>query len=298
VRGGKYDAVVCHSPWSQAMFGGVAPRVRVPAVFWLHEAVEGKFWLERWAMRNRPSFCIANSHYSKSTLGFLYRDIPSEVVYCPVDFAPVRLDESERAELRRELGASAETALVVQTSRMQPLKGQKRLLRALARLPADARVLCLQIGGPQRPEEEAYFEELQTEARELGVTGRVRFLGQRADVLRLLAAADIYCQPNFGVDSFGLAFIEALAAGLPVVASDLGGPREIVTPDVGFLVGDDGALTDALERLIGDPELRRRLGAHGPERAKALCDPKARLSDMARVLAGAARQARSAEAAA
>ena len=53
-----------------------------------------------------------------------------------------------------------------------------------------------------------------------------------------------------------------------------------------------------LERLIGDSELRRRLGSHGPERAKALCDPRARLSDMARVLADAAREARSAEAAA
>jgi glycosyltransferase involved in cell wall biosynthesis len=283
-RDRSYDAIVCHSPWAQAVFGQVPAGSGVPGVFWLHEAVQGRHWLERWARRTHPTFCVANSHYSKSTLSLIFRDTPARVIYCPVAFRADPLSVPERASLRREFGADDATVIIVQTSRMQPLKGQKRLLRALARLRSDNPWLCLQVGGPQRPEERAYFEDLRVEARELGIAERVHFLGERTDVPRLFAASDVYCQPNNRPDSFGIALIEALAAGLPVVTADIGGPREIVSPDVGFLVGEDRALADTLERLIGDADLRRSLGARGPLRAKELCDPALRLPEIARVL--------------
>ena len=69
-----------------------------------------------------------------------------------------------------------------------------------------------------------------------GLAERVRFLGERADVPDLLGAADIHCQPNSSPEPFGLAFVEALHAALPVVTSDAGGAREIVTPACGVLV--------------------------------------------------------------
>ncbi len=92
---------------------------------------------------------------------------------------------------------------------------------------------------------------------------------------RLLAAADLYCQPNLGPEPFGIAFVEALYAGLPVVSTRLGGAAEIVNEDCGVLVepGDAAALAAALGRLIDDPSARARLGATGPERARMLCDP-------------------------
>jgi glycosyltransferase involved in cell wall biosynthesis len=157
----------------------------------------------------------------------------------------------------------------------------------MAQLPKNPQVLCVEVGGPQRPEEQRYFDELHALAEKLGISERVRFLGQRNDVPRLLASADVYCQPNNRPDSFGIVFIEALSAGLPVVTADIGGPREIVTPDVGFLVGDDASLVGALERLAGSPELRRTLGIRGPERARELCDPSRCLPEIHRVLAEA-----------
>src|SRR6185295_2271122 len=126
-------------------------------------------------------------------------------------------------------------------------------------------------------------------ARALGVTSRVRFLGQRADMPRIFAACDIHCQANAEPEPFGMVFIEALLAGLPSVTFDCGGAREIVTPDTGFLVPDEATLASALERLVTEPELRQKLGSRGPARAKLLCDPAARLGELARVFQRVAR---------
>src|SRR5262249_41027519 len=129
--------------------------------------------------------------------------------------------------------------------------------------------------GAQRPEEEHCLGDLIGRCRELGIAERVRFLGQRTDVPHLLAAADLHCQPNTGPEPFGIAFVEALYAGLPVVTTALGGALEIVDESCGILVPpDDGAaLQGVLRGLPADPERRRALGQGGPARAMTLCDP-------------------------
>ena len=91
------------------------------------------------------------------------------------------------------------------------------------------------VGGAQRPEEQEYMREIQEKAIQLGIGERVRFLGQRSDVPSLLAAADIFSQPNLGAEPFGIVFIEALAAGLPVVTTAMGGPQEIIDESCGFV---------------------------------------------------------------
>ena len=93
--------------------------------------------------------------------------------------------------------------------------------------------VCWTAGGAQRPAEAAYLAELRQTAARLGIAERVRFLGQRTDVPHLLAAADVHCQPNTGPEPFGLAFVEALAAGRPVVTTALGGALEIVDETCG-----------------------------------------------------------------
>jgi glycosyltransferase involved in cell wall biosynthesis len=142
------------------------------------------------------------------------------------------------------------------------------------------------VGGAQRAHEARYLEALRAEAVALGIGSRVNFLGQRGDVARLLAAADIQCQPNTGPEPFGITFIEALYAGLPVVTTAIGGALEIVDGSCGILIepNDPAALAEALGRLIEDRELRARLGAAGPARATALCDPRAQLQALARAL--------------
>jgi glycosyltransferase involved in cell wall biosynthesis len=281
-----FDVVVTHSPWDHAMFGGVARRSSAFAVLWLHDAVTGRHWLERWAALHRPLFAIANSHYTRDTLPRLFRNLPSAVHRYPVAAPVSDREASQRAAIRKELGATDDTVIVIQASRMQAWKGQPRLLRGLARVDRARPWLCVQVGGAQRPSEVAYAEEVKALAVSLGIADRVRFLGQRSDVRELLAAADIFCQPNAGPEPFGIVFVEALHAGLPVVTSNVGGAREIVTPDVGYLVEDDRALADALDLLIRDQALRQRLGAAGPARARALCDPSQQVTALEELLSG------------
>jgi glycosyltransferase involved in cell wall biosynthesis len=280
----KFDVVVCHSVWSHAMFGHVPRALGVPVVFYLHDLVRPRHWLERWASLHPPPWSIANSEFTRSSLGQLFAERDSSVVRYPIESRQVTLSNAERLAVRDDLGASPETVLIAHVSRMQPWKGHPRLLRALSRMAPAAPWLCLVIGGAQRAEEHRYREQLEAQARALGVTSRVSFLGQRDDVPRLLAASDIHCQANAEPEPFGIVFVEALLAGLPVVTFAEGGPCEIVTEDVGCLVGDDAALADELERLVDDPRRRRRLGAAGPARAQELCDPGSRLAELAEAL--------------
>src|SRR5262249_41027601 len=141
-------------------------------------------------------------------------------------------------------------------------------------------------GAAQRPRERVYLGELKAQARTLGIADRVKFLGHRTDVPRLLAAADIHCQPNLRPESFGLAFVEAMDARLPVVSTWIGAAAEIVDPSCGLLVPPDDppSLAEALATLIDYPEFRRRLGASGPARARTLCDPAAAMERLEALL--------------
>jgi glycosyltransferase involved in cell wall biosynthesis len=169
---------------------------------------------------------------------------------------------------------------------MEEWKGHRLHLNALARLAGVPEWTCWIVGGAQRPHEARYLETLRAQAAALGIGPRVNFLGQRGDVARLLAAADIHCQPNTGPEPFGITFIEALYAGLPVVTTSIGGALEIVDGSCGIPIepDDPAALTTALRRLIEDRELRACLGAAGPARATALCEPRAQMRALARAL--------------
>nr|BDT31509.1 glycosyltransferase [Myxococcus sp. MH1] len=275
LRTGGYAVVVCHAAWPQAVFGPVARAAGVPLVFYQHDALTGAHWVERWAGVTSPDLVLANSAYSARSLGSVYPRAPHRVRH-PLVQAPARVPEpSERAALRAELGASDDDVVILQACRMEAWKGHRLLLEALGRM-REARGWRLWVaGGAQREEESRYLEGLVAQTRALGLDGRVRFLGQRADVPRLMRAADVHCQPNTSPEPFGLAFVEALQAGLPVVTTAQGGPLEIVDETCGRLVAPEaGALSSALLRLVVDAEARRKLGAGGPARAAALCAPE------------------------
>jgi glycosyltransferase involved in cell wall biosynthesis len=189
--------------------------------------------------------------------------------------------------LRAELDTPRDAVVIIQVSRMQPLKGQRMHLEALGKLRDMPDWVCWQVGGAQRTEEARYLGELMRAAEELGIADRVRFLGQRHDVGKLLAAADVFCQPNTLPEGFGITFVEALYAGLPVVTTAIGGAMEVVNESCGMLVqaGDSSALADALRLLLCNSELRERLGGAGPERALSLSDPAAQVARLADMLA-------------
>jgi glycosyltransferase involved in cell wall biosynthesis len=287
LEAGRFDRVVCHAAWSQALFGGVVRRAKVPLVFWAHDVATGTHWTERIARLVRPDLVIGNSRYTADSLRRLYKNVPSIVLTYPVDTNAAVLTTAERAALRQQLDTPADATVLIQVSRMEAWKGHAVMIEALAQLSAQSGWIWWVVGGAQRPEERAYVKELTAAARRLGIDDRVRWLGERHDVRRLLAAADIHCQANVAPEPFGIAYVEALAAGLPVVASCSGGAIEIVDESCGVLVppGDSTALAAALERLIVDRPLRAKLAGGAPPRARNLSDPGTQMGRFADALA-------------
>ncbi len=129
-----------------------------------------------------------------------------------IDLPRYRFDPSNRREARRELGLAADERVIGTVGRLVPTKGHARTLRAAQPLLANGTARMIIVGdGPARP-------SLVDLAGRLGVAGRVCFLGERADVSRLLAAMDVYVSASdVGEETFGIAAVEALASGLPVV---------------------------------------------------------------------------------
>lgn len=279
-----YDIVVCHSPWPQAVLGPAARRVGVPLAFWQHGPTPRRHWLERWASTCQPEVAVSNSTFTAATLAQLYPRVHAEVVYCPVA-PPDATSAVGRASIRRTLSTLDHETVIVQVGRMERGKGQREHVDALAMLSAIPGWVCWFVGGAQRPDEVRYLNELEMVVGTLGLSARVRFCGQRSDVRNILAAADVYCQPNIGPEGFGITLVEALYAGLPIVTSAIGGALEIVDESCGVLVtpGDSGGLSNALSRLVTNPRERARLGSGGPTRARYLCDPGARLSQLEQV---------------
>lgn len=279
LRREHFDLVVCHSTWSQSLFGPVIRSQQLPLVFWLHNPTDGQHWLDRWGRRNVPDLALCNSRFTAATLPSLYPGVRTEVVYCPVAPPERNYSEADRLAARAEFETPEDAVVIIQVSRMEVWKGHALHLEALSLLKEMSGWVCWQVGGAQRPGEIEYLAELKKTAGRLGIAERVRFLGQRSDVPRLLAAADIHCQPNTGPEPFGLTFIEALAARLPVVTTSIGGAVEILNESCGLLVppGDVASLADALRRLIQDGTLRKELGHAGPDRARSLCDVESQL---------------------
>jgi glycosyltransferase involved in cell wall biosynthesis len=283
----RFDAVVCHSCWPHALFGPAARQAGLPVVFWGHGIPGDGHWLDSWAARTTPDLVIANSRATGFALARWFPRVPKEVLYCPVPAPGETGGTRQRLAFRASLHTPADAVVIVMASRLERLKGHAVLLKALASMRDLPGWACWIAGGPQRPQEEAYDQELRAVVAGEGLGARVTFLGERNDIARLLRAGDIYCQPNMEPEGFGIAFIEALDACLPVVTTALGGALEIVDETCGLLVPPGAAdlLAEALHGLIREPAARLRLGAGGPRRARQLCDPATQLGRLSDLLA-------------
>lgn len=177
--------------------------------------------------------------------------VPGSLVIPPaLDLAVA--DPSSRQKTRKMLGTPSDRVVVLAVARLHPDKALETFVEAVARSDAEG---WLAGDGPER----ARLEQL---ARGTGV----RLLGQRDDVGSLLAAADIFALPAFA-EAYGFAVLEAVAAGLPVVATRTGAIAETVG-DAGLLVdpGDAVSFVEAVKRLVDSPELRNDLAQRSRKR--------------------------------
>jgi glycosyltransferase involved in cell wall biosynthesis len=258
----KPDLIAAHSSKAGILARLAARRLGVPVVFTVHgwAFTPGVPPLEAALYRRverlvgpLASRIITVSEYDRR-LGLEARIAPSDRLVTVhngmPDVAPALRADPERSPVR-----------LVMVARYGAQKDHPTLLRALASLRKHPWELDLIGDGPLMGETEAL-------SRELGLNGRVHFLGQRNDVEQRLAAAQVALLVS-NWEGFPLSILEAMRAGLPVVASDVGGVAESVRDgESGYLVprADVTQLRDRIERLLTDPSLRARLGASGRAR--------------------------------
>jgi glycosyltransferase involved in cell wall biosynthesis len=279
------DLLICHSPWSYALFARVARRTGARVALWLHDRATGRPVLERMCRNVPADLVICNSRWTASSAHRIQPRSPAHVVYNPVDLPGTT--DLDRTSLRRAFGADVDDVVILIACRMEAWKGHDRLLEALSRLKRQPSWTLWIAGDAQRPRERRYRDHLERLAASPAIAQRVRFLGERLDMSSLLASADILCQPNGSPEPFGVVFVEAMLSGLPVITSASGGALEVISPEAGRLVADDRELEAALRELLADAGLRRRLGAAGHEHAEALCAPARVLRQLERILRSA-----------
>jgi D-inositol-3-phosphate glycosyltransferase len=200
----------------------------------------------------------------------------------------------DRAQARRRLGLD-DRPVLLWVGRIAPIKGLDTLLDTVARLREGGRDMrLLVVGGEADEPTNGHETSLRRRIAVLGLGESVRFVGpQSQSVLPLYyTAADVTVLPSY-YESFGMVALEAMACGSPVIASRVGGLVTTVRDGVtGFLVpdGDVEALAERIETLVGDPELRWRLGREGvrwaaqhrwPCVAEAVCKEYASLESRA-----------------
>ncbi|HKI65828.1 MAG TPA: glycosyltransferase [Solirubrobacterales bacterium] len=188
---------------------------------------------------------------------------PDKTVYIP-NGIPVDelLEAAENGPSRRELGIPEQGSVALQVGVFRPEKNQIGSVEAFERVRE--RVEGAQLAFAGEGETRASVEERAQASGE-----GIHFLGPRRDVPGLLALADLMLLPSTA-DAMPMTVLEAMALGVPVIASDVGDTREALTDEAGISVpaGDLEALTDAWLRVLTDDELRARLGAAGARRAR------------------------------
>jgi len=171
----------------------------------------------------------------------------------------------DRSKLRRELGLAGDALVVGSSARLEPDKGHADLLRAFARVADGFAGAHLVLAGDGAEE-----GRLAALAGELGLAERVHLLGFRRDIVDVTAAYDVAVLASLS-EASSAALKEALALGVPAIASDVGGAREIVADgETGLVVppGDVEALAGALRALLADPARRAAFGAAGRGRVR------------------------------
>jgi glycosyltransferase involved in cell wall biosynthesis len=226
----------------------------------------------------RATTIVANSRHTAANVRAAAPGARLQVLHNPVDltrFDPARID---RAWARDRLGAAGERELLLGVvAQLTPWKGQDTAIEALARVceqEIDAGLLLIGaakfVARATRFDNRRYVRRLHELAAREGVGERVVWMGEREDVPELVRALDILLLPSWE-EPFGRALIEAMALEVPVIATDVGGPSEIVTDGrEGRLLAPRAprAWADAIVGLAASPERRREMGAAGRRRVQ------------------------------
>lgn len=217
--------------------------------------------------RLRPSHIVFTSPGARERSA-AFPGVPSSVVFPGVDLAKCASGDRHRG--RAALGISEDAQVVTVVSRIEPMKGQVDFVEALGRLATGRDGIYGVMCGPA-DRNGAYWHRIEELRRRYELGQRLITPGDVRSPLKedVVAASDVIVHPSHA-ESFGLAVLEAMAAGKPVVAAGADGPRILIEDGVDGLIvpiGNVDELCGALGRVLDDPELRTELGANAARSA-------------------------------
>jgi glycosyltransferase involved in cell wall biosynthesis len=215
-----------------------------------------------------------------------------EVIDNPFDLAKLDPGQIDREAARTRLALPRDAVVLGLVGQITPWKGQEEAVRALARVRCThASALLLIVGETKfvasatRHDNRAYFRRLQEIVADLRLGDAVRFLGEREDVPQILRACDVALVPSWE-EPFGRVVVEAMAMGVPVVATAIGGPAEIIRDGIdGVLVAphQPSALASAITELLDDPVRRCAIGGEARTAALARFDHRRHAAAVSRI---------------
>jgi len=272
LSGKNFDLVQCHLTYAN-IIGTLCGRLAgLPVVTTLHsiEDVLQEFHpfigaLETWTIRHLAKRVVAVGYSIADSFQERLRGRAIDVIPNAVPI-PARITEKERLELRKEITGDMGKKIVISVGRIALPKGYEDLVTAFSFLvPYHPNLVLILIGdGP-------LLEEIRNLISRLSLEKNVLLLGAREDVPRLLAASDLYVSSSHW-EGLPLAILEAMMAGLPVVATNVGDIPCLITPEIGLVLPprQPRAIADAITELLLDPGRLRRMGTAA--RAQAMQD--------------------------
>jgi glycosyltransferase involved in cell wall biosynthesis len=267
-----------HSHNSKAhIYGGLAARIAgVPSLLHLqgvpHPSVSRDGLVSLLSVAIPARRTIACSNYVAQAFQSVWRTRRKVVVVHSGVMPEFGESGGEATTVRQDFGIPSGVPLVVMASRLQRWKGVHVFIKAAAQIVQDhSEVRFMVVGGTLFGLEKGYANELRRQVDALGLSSDVVFTGYRPDVSRFFAAADVVVHCSIEPDPFPTVLLEAMASAKPVVASDLGGPSEIVEDGVtGLLVPPDSPehLARAVLTLVRDPGRAVQMGHAGAVRLR------------------------------
>ena len=282
-EGAAYDLIHSHYWLSGCAGAELSRKWRVPHVTTFHTLAKRKMLArpgeresrlrvrtESRVMKSADAIVVSTEH-EREDLSALYQVSPHKVRVVP---AGVDLDlfrPLDKARSRRKLGLT-EKKVVLSVGRIEPLKGLDTLIGAFAGMDDTSNTRLLIVGGDREGDRE--LTRLKSVAARLGVRDAVTFVGavDQTELPTYYSAADVFVLPSY-YESFGLVALEAMACGIPVISSRVGGPRTFVTEgETGFLIPwrNPEPYANRLDLLVENPALRESMDRAARAKASAM----------------------------
>ena len=268
------DLVVTKGLFSH-FYGGLAARqLGIPCVWHVQDFISerwGKIYQRLFGQTARwlPDHIIVDGAAIGRQLPPAIQDRIS-IIHNGVDTKVFRPDVNGQ-HVRRELGIPLDAMVIGHAGRITPWKGQHYLIEAFARLAGEMENVYLLFAGAPVFDTDAYQRDLVKLTSKLGLDGLVKFAGYRYDMPFVLAAMDIFAFTSVEKDTSPLTLLSAMSSGLPIVAFDIEGVREVLPVGEQFLVpvGQLDVLAKSIAKLLSNTVLRRQLAVLARRRAEA-----------------------------